>query len=197
MRLPSDAECGFIIYLLIPVLFLFLISTALIWQLMRAYTLSILSRLANTGNPIIEKEIVQWVNTRLSDAGKQSQLRNFNDPAIADGKIVIDLIDSIKAGSINYELVRTSGTQEVSSVSISIHFSCSSFSLPCLPQDNLANAKYAISMARKIGARVYALPEDITEVKPKMVMTVFACMMALDYVPNMDSVDQNNHNNSN
>ncbi|ALC48706.1 Fim [Drosophila busckii] len=151
------------------------LTLALIWQLMRAYTLSILSRLANTGNPIIEKEIVQWVNTRLSDAGKQSQLRNFNDHAIADGKIVIDLIDAIKEGSINYELVRTSGTEE----------------------DNLANAKYAISMARKIGARVYALPEDITEVKPKMVMTVFACMMALDYVPNMDSVDQNNHNNSN
>jgi hypothetical protein len=42
-------------------------------------------------------------------------------------------------------------------------------------------------MARKIGARVYALPEDITEVKPKMVMTVFACLMALDYIPNVDS----------
>lgn len=48
-------------------------------------------------------------------------------------------------------------------------------------------------MARKIGARVYALPEDITEVKPKMVMTVFACLMAMDYIPNMDSIqDQNN-----
>lgn len=54
-------------------------------------------------------------------------------------------------------------------------------------QDNLANAKYAISMARKIGARVYALPEDITEVKPKMVMTMFACLMALDYVPEAQS----------
>jgi hypothetical protein len=43
-------------------------------------------------------------------------------------------------------------------------------------------------MARKLGARVYALPEDITEVKPKMVMTVFACLMATDYIPNMDSV---------
>lgn len=43
-------------------------------------------------------------------------------------------------------------------------------------------------MARKIGARVYALPEDITEVKPKMVMTVFACLMALDFIPNVDSV---------
>lgn len=54
-------------------------------------------------------------------------------------------------------------------------------------QDNTANAKYAISMARKVGARVYALPEDITEVKSKMVMTVFACLMARDYIPNMDS----------
>lgn len=37
--------------------------------------------------------------------------------------------------------------------------------------------RYAISMARKIGARVYALPEDLVEVNPKMVMTVFACLM--------------------
>ena len=51
----------------------------------------------------------------------------------------------------------------------------------------MANAKYAISSARKIGARMYALPEDITEVKPKMIMTVFACLMARDYIPNMDS----------
>lgn len=64
----------------------------------------------------------------------------------------------------------------------------------CFIQDHLANAKYAISMARKIGARVYALPEDITEVKQKMVMTVFACLMAIDYIPNMDSVQ--NQNNS-
>ena len=39
---------------------------------------------------------------------------------------------------------------------------------------------------------MYALPEDITEVKPKMVMTVFACLMAMDYIPNMDSMKQNN-----
>ncbi len=32
-------------------------------------------------------------------------------------------------------------------------------------------------MARKIGARLYALPEDLVEVKPKMVLTVFACLM--------------------
>jgi len=45
-----------------------------------------------------------------------------------------------------------------------------------------------ITCARKIGARVYALPEDIVEVKPKMVMTAFACLMARDYMPHMQMV---------
>lgn len=52
-----------------------------------------------------------------------------------------------------------------------------------LQQERLANAKYAISMARKIGAHVFALPEDIVEVKSKMVMTVFACLMIKDFQP--------------
>lgn len=41
----------------------------------------------------------------------------------------------------------------------------------------LSCLRYAVSMARRIGARVYALPDDVVEVKPKMVMTVFACLM--------------------
>lgn len=97
-------------YLLLNVFFCVL---ALIWQLMRAYTLSILSRLANTGNPIIEKEIVSWVNSKLQNAGKSTSLRNFQDSSIADGKIVIDLVDSIKPGSVNYDNVKNGGTEEV------------------------------------------------------------------------------------
>lgn len=48
-------------------------------------------------------------------------------------------------------------------------------------QEKLGNAKYAISVARSKGARIYALPEDIVEVKSKMVMTIFACLMILNY----------------
>jgi plastin-3 len=81
---------------------------------MRAYTLSILSRLANTGNPIIEKEIVQWVNNKLQSAGKTTSIKSFQDGSIANAKVVLDLIDSIKPGSINADLVKHSGTEEVS-----------------------------------------------------------------------------------
>nr|XP_019968320.1 PREDICTED: plastin-2-like [Paralichthys olivaceus] len=70
---------------------------------------------------------------------------------------VLDLIDSIQPGSIRYDLVKSDDLTD---------------------DEKFNNAKYAISMARKIGARVYALPEDLVEVKPKMVMTVFACLMA-------------------
>ena len=45
------------------------------------------------------------------------------------------------------------------------------------------NAKYAITMARRIGANVYALPEDLTEVKHKMVMTIYASLMLVDVSP--------------
>ena len=50
-----------------------------------------------------------------------------------------------------------------------------------LLQEKLDNAKYALSMARKIGARVYALAEDLVEVNQKMVLTVFACLMSVGF----------------
>lgn len=89
------------------------LTLALIWQLMRAYTLSVLSQLAQSGNPIVEKEIIQWVNTKLQNAKKTSSIRGFQDSSIADARVVIDLIDSIKPGAINYDLVKTSGSDEV------------------------------------------------------------------------------------
>lgn len=92
------------------------LTLALIWQLMRAYTLSVLTQLAQSGNPIVEKEIIQWVNTKLQNANKTSSIRSFQDSSIADARVVIDLIDAIKPGAINYELVKNSGSDEVRTI---------------------------------------------------------------------------------
>jgi len=137
------------------------LTLALVWQLMKAYTLSMLTKLAGTGHPIVEKEIIAWVNEKLQSGGKSSRISGFNDPGISDGRVIIDLVDTCKPGCIKYDNVKTGSTDE----------------------EKLANATFAISMARKIGARVYALPEDIVEVKGKMVMTIFACLMIRDYQP--------------
>lgn len=148
------------------------LTLALVWQLMRCYTLNMLSNLpqSNKNGKVVESEIIKWANNKLREAGKTSQISGFQDQSISTGLPLIDLIDAIKPGSINYDLVLEAEEED----------------------DKIANAKYGISMARRLGARVYALPEDIVEVKPKMVMTVFAVLMSRDFTPNMDSKKSEN-----
>jgi len=46
-------------------------------------------------------------------------------------------------------------------------------------KEKLDNARYAISVARKLGATIFLLPEDITEVRPKMILTFIASIMSI------------------
>jgi len=50
--------------------------------------------------------------------------------------------------------------------------------------EKLLNSKYAISLARKIGAVIFLLPEDIVEVKSKMCLTFGAAVMAVGLLKN-------------
>ena len=43
-------------------------------------------------------------------------------------------------------------------------------------EEKMSNARYSISVARKIGACVFLTPDDIVEVKAKMVMTFVASL---------------------
>ncbi|KAG3272766.1 plastin-3 isoform X2 [Ictidomys tridecemlineatus] len=131
------------------------LTLALVWQLMRRYTLNVMEDLGE-GHKANDDIIVNWVNRTLSEAGKSTSIQSFKDKTISSSLAVVDLIDAIQPGCINYDLVKSGNLTE---------------------DDKHNNAKYAVSMARRIGARVYALPEDLVEVKPKMVMTVFACLM--------------------
>ncbi|GAA6101167.1 plastin-1 [Tachysurus ichikawai] len=130
-------------------------TLSLVWQLMRRYTLKVLSDIGD-GEKINDQIIVDWVNSTLQKGQKQSTISNFKDKSISTSLPVIDLIGAIAPGAIRDDMVKRENLN---------------------PEDMANNAKYAISMARKIGAKVYALPEDLVEVNPKMVMTVFACLM--------------------
>ncbi|KAM9377070.1 plastin-3-like [Pholidichthys leucotaenia] len=131
------------------------LTLALVWQLMRRYTLNVLEDLGH-GEVAGDDLIVSWVNKTLAEEGKSSSIKSFKDRSISTSIPVLELIDAIIPQSVNFDLVKKGDLSD---------------------EDKLDNAKYAISMARKIGAKVYALPEDLVEVNPKMVMTIFACLM--------------------
>ncbi|XP_068001320.1 plastin-1 isoform X2 [Melanerpes formicivorus] len=131
------------------------LTLALIWQLMRRYTLNVLSDLGE-GEKVNDEIIMKWVNQSLAKANKKTSITSFRDKSISTSLPVLDLIDAIAPKAVRPEMVKREDLSY---------------------EDKLNNAKYAISVARKIGARIYALPDDLVEVKPKMVMTVFACLM--------------------
>ncbi|KAM9316964.1 plastin-1 [Gastrophryne carolinensis] len=131
------------------------LTLALVWQLMRRYTLCVLSDLGG-GEKIDDRTIIEWVNETLRNACKSTFITSFKDDSISTSLPVLDLIDAIAPKAVNADLVKRENLTQ---------------------KDKMSNAKYAISIARKIGARIYALPDDLVEVKPKMVMTVFACLM--------------------
>ncbi|TWW71858.1 Plastin-1 [Takifugu flavidus] len=133
-------------------------TLALLWQLMRRYTVLVLSKLGD-GEKVADQIILNWVNTTLSQKNKETQISSFKDQTISTSLPVIDLIDVIAPGSVKWDMVKKTERGFLKE------------------DDKISNAKYAVSLARKIGARVYALPDDLVEVNPKMVLTLFACLM--------------------
>lgn len=79
---------------------------------------------------------------QLSSAGKSSKISGWKDSTLATAIPIVDLVDAVKPGTVDYSLI--------------------------ISGDNLKNAKYAISAARKAGAVIFALPEGMITIMKMM-----------------------------
>jgi len=134
---------------------------ALVWQLMRFHTLKFLAEVQAKkfgGKAVTEDMIVDWANKRVAGAGRTTRMESFKDPTLCTGIFFMDLLFAVEPRIINMDFVTAGDTKE----------------------NQMLNAKYAISVARKLGATIFLLPEDIQEVKPKMIMTFVASIMSVD-----------------
>jgi len=137
---------------------------ALVWQLMRFHTLKYLAAASqvifNKPNATDEM-IIEWANKNVADSGKSLKISTYQDPNLKDGLFFIYLLASIRSDIIDWEIVKTPSSGALSK------------------EDSLLNAKYAISIARKLGGTIFLLPEDIYELKPKMILTFLASCMSI------------------
>lgn len=127
---------------------------ALLWQMMRYDYLKVFKKLGG-GARIKDEQIVKWANDKLE--GK-CHIDSFKDVTIKTSRPILHLIDLLKPDKVDWSIVMDSEEDA----------------------DLLKNARYVLSMVRMFGGTVYALPEDILEVNPQMVMTVYASLMAMD-----------------
>lgn len=127
---------------------------AIMWQLMRQFTLDMLKNLSGDGTSISEEQMVQWANDKVAQSGKATRINNLSDNTLDSGVFLIDLCAAVAPNAVDWEIVTAGATDE----------------------DKLSNAKYCISIARKIGACVFLTPEDIVEIKPKMIFTFIGAL---------------------
>jgi len=133
------------------------LTLALIWQMMRFHLIEVLASLRKPDEPrITDSELVQWANHKVSTSGRNSRIRDLGDKAIDSGVFLLDLLAAVEPRCVNRELVTPGETAK----------------------DKKLNAKYAISCARKLGCSIFLLWEDVTEVRPKMVLSFVASVMA-------------------
>jgi plastin-1 len=105
---------------------------------------------------ITEDHIVRWANEKVASSGKTSAMRSFKDSSLKNSVFLLELVAAIESRAVNFDLVSRGDTYE----------------------DQMMNAKYVISNARKVGACVFLTPEDIVEVKSKMILTFVASLWA-------------------
>jgi len=132
-----------------------------VWQLMRYHLLKFLSSLSNDGKPVSDQDVLNWCNATIanSELSSKPQIKSFSDESLANGLYFINLVGAVDEQIVNWDLL-TEGDND---------------------ENKLLNARYAISLARKMGAIVFLLPEDIVEVRNKMCMTFCAAVMAESY----------------
>ncbi|KAF8154148.1 calponin homology domain-containing protein [Crassisporium funariophilum] len=121
--------------------------------------LSALSKSA--GGKMTDLEMLKWANA-TAQKGKLGvrPIRSFKDPAITTGLFFLDLLDAIRPGIVDPSLVI--GVAENGEY-----------------EDRRQNAKLAISIARKMNALIFLVPEGIVDVRPRLILTFVGSLMSI------------------
>lgn len=134
------------------------LTLGLVWQLMRKDITRTLSSLAHRlgKREITDTEMIRWANDISRSGGHSSSIRSFKDPAIGNGLFLLDVLSGMKSNYVDYDLITPGRTDE----------------------EAYLNAKLAISIARKMGATIWLVPEDISQVRSRLVTTFIGSLMA-------------------
>jgi plastin-1 len=97
-----------------------------------------------------EDDLVKWANQLIGDM----QIKNLKDHTLSDGVYLLKLCAAIEPKAIDWDIIMKGETDE--------------------EKEN--NAKYIISIARKLGAVIFCVWEDIPKVNYKMLL-VLVCSL--------------------
>ncbi|EGV63917.1 hypothetical protein CANTEDRAFT_113944 [Yamadazyma tenuis ATCC 10573] len=137
-----------------------LLTLGLVWQLMRRNITSTLSQLGSSkGTALTDADILKWANAQATKGGRSTTIRSFKDSTLGSGVFLLDVLHGLKPGYVDYDLVYQGDNLS--------------------DDEKYANAKLAISIARKLGALIWLVPEDINEVRGRLLLSFVGSLMTV------------------
>ena len=107
---------------------------AVLYKLMRYHSMSIIRKVSGDKG-VDEESVVAWTNKRIAENDGSSAITSFRDQSLKTSIFFMDLLEAMKPGVVDWDLLRGVEKEE----------------------DLMHNAKYVISVARKIGAQSHYL----------------------------------------
>lgn len=134
------------------------LTLGMVWQLMRKDIVSTLKGLAQRlgKREISDQDMIKWANDMARKGGRGSQIRSFKDQSLSNAIFLLDVLSGMKSSYVDYDLVAPGRNDE----------------------ESYQNAKLAISIARKMGATIWLVPEDIVAVQSRLITTFIGSLMA-------------------
>ncbi|KAK3208144.1 hypothetical protein GRF29_96g1511609 [Pseudopithomyces chartarum] len=136
------------------------LTLGLVWQLMRRDIVSTLQGLAQRlgKRDISDPDMIRWANdmAKRSPSPRGTQIRSFKDSSLANAIFLLDVLAGMKSSYVDYDIVAAGRNDD----------------------ECYQNAKLAISIARKMGATIWLVPEDIVAVQSRLITTFIGSLMA-------------------
>lgn len=97
-----------------------------------------------------EKDVLNWANSiaagkDLDGRGTVAAIKSFKDKSLSDGRFLMHILADIEPRSVNWSVMEDGDTEE----------------------GRETNAKYVISVARKLNALIFCVWDQIVTVHPK------------------------------
>ena len=119
-----------------------------------------------------DTDMLKWANTTAQRGNSGVRpIRSFKDPSITTGLFFLDLLDAIRPGIVDPSLVI--GVAETGEYDDRRQNGALFYFLLNYISESLRIAKLAISIARKMNALIFLVPEDIVDVRPRLVCHFF------------------------
>ena len=176
---------------------------AVIWQLVRYNAIKKVERIRqhNSGGDagprrLTDGDILAWANAAVAlrphpvaTATSSLVLRSWRDSSCTTSIFLLNLLHTLNERVVEWTQVHTAAPQQdgdgvdgvAAEAAVPAVAAARDPTLGLSVALRCSNARYAISVARKLGAEAFLMPEDIVECKPKMLLMFVATIMNLDH----------------